>query len=157
MTHLLGFELRGQDVWLTVVKRNGRLGGTAREPLDGPMSEWWSTHPDEKVRAVRSLMDRASRDGLFTGASIASIGLTGESGLVLLDPDFAPIPPRTLPWEDLAEMKEAHPIDALRALIAREPRFARTIGVVLSTVDYIRFRLTGALATRDALLELASG
>ena len=142
---LLGIELGGETAQPTVVERDGSVSAEAREPLDGAVLEWWGTHPEERFRAVLALLEGACAEGKLEGGRIAGIGLTCEPGLVLLDRELEPI--RDVPWDDILEGGDRTPHDAIRLLGDVHPRWARHVGTVLSTLDFLRFRMTGALAT----------
>ncbi|MEE8142919.1 MAG: FGGY family carbohydrate kinase, partial [Planctomycetota bacterium] len=148
MSVLVGIELCGTEVVLTVVSRGAEILATVTEPLSEPMAAWWRCHPEERYRAVLSTLERAVGEGALRSDQVAGIGLSGETGLVLLDLEFKAIPPRSIPWEELfGEECSRSPVPALRVLAEKKPRLANRIGLVMSPIDYIRFRLTGALAT----------
>lgn len=148
MTVLLGLELTGEQVILTVVSRRGRLKASLSEPIDGPAIAWWQAHPDERLRAMLSLMERATHEGVLQAGGVAGIGITCDPGLVFLDREMKPIPARQMKWDEvLPDPAERTPARALRALAEARPRDVRRLGMVLSTLDYLRFKLTGALAS----------
>ncbi|MFQ5654987.1 MAG: FGGY family carbohydrate kinase [Planctomycetota bacterium] len=148
MAELLGIEIRGDQVLLTVVNRRAEPCAHLSEPLAETAGAWWLFHPDELLRGVRVALRRGVEEGVFRGEQIAGVGLVVEPGLVLLDPDLQAIPPRALPWQDvLEEGFSAPPVAALRLLLENDPRLAGHVGAVLSTLDYLRFQMTGALAT----------
>ena len=152
MSVLLGFELRGPELSLTVVNRRGEVDAFAIEPLATPLQDWWGAHPEEYHRAIRRILETSRREGHFIGADVAGIGLVGEPALVLLDRELRVIPPREI-WGESKEVPPS-PGALLRALAANgfpehgdTRRTLRSVGMVLSLVDYLRFRMTGALAT----------
>lgn len=148
MTVLLGIEFSGDEALLTVVDRRGAIEAWCNEPLTAPAGDWISIHPEERVRAVVQLLERGMREGLLHGGNIAGIGLAAEPGWVLLDHDLKALPARDLPWEAvLAELPDATPAQQLAKLAELDTSLSRKTRVVLSTLDYVRFRLTGALAT----------
>lgn len=145
MTALLGLEVSGVDAILTVVDRRGQVVSALRERLSAPAAQWWSTHPDERFRAVTALLDTALREGLLAGG-IAAVGLAATPGLVFLGPEFEVIAPRALPWGEVLDGVDPTNMAAvLEELTARAPQVAAKVGAVLSTLDFLRFRLTGAL------------
>lgn len=164
MTILLGVELSGSEATLTLVDRQATVLEVLHERLATPASEWWTTHPDERYRAVVSLLESAMREGLLAGG-VAGIGLAADPGIVLLSPELKAIAPRTMPWtEILGEGDRSCPRTVIRALAGEvgepestdsesgsdRPSYAPKIGAVLSTLDYLRFQLTGALATHTS-------
>ncbi|MEM7164601.1 MAG: FGGY family carbohydrate kinase [Planctomycetota bacterium] len=148
MTVLLGIELAGDEALLSVVDRRGAMEAWCNEPLTAPAGDWTAIHPEERVRAVVQLLERGMREGLLHGGNIAGIGLAAEPGWVFLDHELKAIPPRDLQWPDvLAAIPDATPAAQLAALVEKDPTLPRKVRVVFSTLDYLRFRLTGALAT----------
>lgn len=151
MSVLLGLELVGREAILTVVNRDAEIEGVLVEPLSSSVSEWWLTHPDERWRALLSLLDTAMSSGLLEGGAVAGIGLAAEPALVLLDRELSPIPPREIKWESLLEPGATlGPAAALRLLAAERAGTVRKTGAVLSLLDYLRFRFTGALASHES-------
>ncbi len=148
MSILLGVELAGAEVRLVVVDRRATVLSHREEPLATPVLRWWETHPEERYRAVLGLISQAIRDGVFRPPDVAGIGITSEPALVLLDPDLLPVPPRDLPWEERdPEEHLGDPWGALASLYGESPRALARIGSVLDLTAFIRFRLTGALAS----------
>ncbi len=150
---LLGLEIGGDSALLTLVTREGRIAGSLREPLRDPAREWWRGHPEQHVRAALRLVERAGDEGLFLGAEVAGIGLAAEPGLVFLDHEYGVVPPESLPFGAGAGVggeAGASPREALRRLPSEAPELTRRAAVVLSTLDFLRFRMTGALGTHAA-------
>ena len=148
MSVLLGVELAGAEVRLVIVDRKATVLSQREEPLATPVLRWWETHPEERFRAVLGLISQAIRDGGFRPPDVAGIGITSEPALVLLDPDLAAVPPRDLPWaEHDPEKFLGNPWGALASLYGESPRELARIGSVLDLNAFIRFRLTGALAS----------
>ncbi|MGE3964854.1 MAG: FGGY family carbohydrate kinase [Planctomycetota bacterium] len=147
MAALLGLEVSGVDAILTVVDRQGHLLCALRERLSAPAAQWWTTHPEERFRAITSLLDTALREGLLAGG-VAAIGVCATPGLVLLGPEFEVIAPRDLPWSEALDGCDADDLGRVLAQLAgHAPSAVAKVGAVLSTLDFIRFRLTGALGT----------
>ena len=148
MSLLLGIELSRSQVVLTVVDRSSDVINSITEQISEPVANWWRCHPDEWLRGVLAALERAVGEGLIAGEKVAAIGLSAEPGLVLLDADLKPLPPRDLSWEEiLGTDMESSPYSALRALARERPRTAARVGVILGPLDYLRFRMTGSLAT----------
>ncbi|MFN0057040.1 MAG: hypothetical protein ACKVX7_01160 [Planctomycetota bacterium] len=158
MTLLLGVEFRASCLHLTLIDRRGEWLGDWSEPLAVPVDEWWGCHPEEYFRTLIAALDQRVRVGDLRPGRVAAIGLVADPGVVVLDRELAPIHPRELPWLDYSAAKLApngasptsKRIDlaaALRELPAREPRLRPRIGVVFSVLDYVRYRLCGALST----------
>lgn len=150
MSLLVGIALLGERAELTVVDRRGRRRAYRHERLSRAAERWWETHPAETLRIVLALLEGAVREGLLVGGEVAGVGLAGPPGLVVLDPDLEPISPRELPWEDLgaATLPLA---EMLPALATADPARFRKLGMVLAPLDYLRYGLTGALATTESL------
>ena len=154
MSRLLGIEFSGALAHLTVVDRQAKVIARRHEVLVSPTTEWWASHPDERIRAAMGLLSEAVADGLFRPADVAAIGLSSEPALALVDADLDPIPPRDLPWgkSDEADALDpnAHrgaPWTALEKLFRRDGRSMLRIGPILDLVGFLRFRLTGSLAS----------
>lgn len=123
---------------------------------------WW----DGAVGAIRDAIDAAAIDGF----QIEAVGLTGQMhGLVLLDSAGEVIRPALL-WNDQRTAQECDDLrnelgaerlialtgnDAMTGFTApkvawvrrHEPEHFDRIATILLPKDYVRFRLTGALAT----------
>jgi hypothetical protein len=146
---LVGIELLGDAARLVVVDRKAKVLLRREEQLSSPVREWWSVHPDERVRATLGLLSGAVAEGLLRPAEVAAIGITAEPALALLDADLTAIPPRDLPWGELDPAAfHGRPWDAVHALFSGSPRAAQQVGLILDLVGYLRYRLTGALATQ---------
>ncbi len=146
---LLGIELRGATARLTVVDRSGVVLAHTDELLDGDVGEWWRVHPEERYRGVLALLDKGLREGVLQGGQVAAVGLSCDPGLALLDRDLKAIPPRDIPWDELLGDEPRTAAVAMRNLGSGEGRWTRQIGGVLGVLDYLRFRMTGAIATHQ--------
>ncbi|MCI0651335.1 MAG: hypothetical protein L0Z55_05585 [Planctomycetes bacterium] len=157
VSRILGIEFRGSQATLTCVTRRGHVEYALSEPLATHAAHWWLVHPEERFRTFAGLVDRARGEGGLGGGEIAAVGLCADPGLVFLDRDLAVIPPRSLPRpvpEHEADAP-AHLRAALAAVIAHDARFREQLGAVLSTVDFLRYRLTGALASHASFAWVA--
>ena len=85
MSVLLGLELSGNNLILQAVDRRGVVLSVVREQVATSFDEDWRSHPDEKVRSVRALLQHALETGKIRPGSVAAIGVAGSSGLVLVD------------------------------------------------------------------------
>ena len=168
----LGIDIGTTNAKVVLIDSAARVIGTAsREyPVQYPQPGWAEQDPETWWSAVRELVrDVAERFG--SKSQILALGVSGQMhGLVALDRDHAVIRPAML-WND----QRAHP--QCRAIVERcggldgllrftnngmlagytapkilwlcehEPKAFARIHHVLLPKDYIRFRLTGDLAT----------
>jgi len=145
---LLGIELAGEFAGLTILDRRARVVAQIEEPLVGSSATWYRVHPEERVRAVFHLIGRAVEEGILRPAEVAGIGICADPGLVLIDNDWQPVPPRAVGWSDIeAEEVGELPVNLLERTLKDRPELARELAVVFDTLDYLRYRLTGAVAT----------
>jgi sugar (pentulose or hexulose) kinase len=146
---LLGLELSGNTLTLQAVDRRGSVLAVIREQLASSFDEDWLSHPDEKVRSVRALLQHALEEGKIRPGSVAAIGVAGTSGLVLVDAEMEPVPPRAIGWTE-----ESPPASILHERIPTTlsgyPGLTRSLVSVLDVQDWLRYRWTGALATTTA-------
>ena len=143
---LLGLELSGNTLSLQAVDRKGTVLAVIEEQVSASFTEDWRTHPDEKVRAVRALLQHSLEQGKIRPGSIAAIGVACESGLVLVDAEMEPVPPRAIGWtEDQPPSQNLH--QRIPETLAAQPGLTRSLVAVLDVQDWLRYRWTGALAT----------
>ena len=173
MSVFLGIDVGTSGTKTLAVRGDGTVLATATAdyPLDSPKPGWSEQDPahwaDAAVSTVRELVD----GGKFDAADVKGIGLSGQMhGSVFLDADGAVVRPALL-WNDQRTAKQCEDITeaaggrgelirmvanpALTGFTApkilwlrdEEPdNFAR-LKYVLLPKDYVRYRLTGTLAT----------
>ena len=173
MSVFLGIDVGTSGTKTLAVRGDGTVlaTATANYPLDSPKPGWSEQDPahwaDAAVSTVRELVD----GGKFDAADVKGIGLSGQMhGSVFLDADGAVVRPALL-WNDQRTAKQCEDITeaaggrgelirmvanpALTGFTApkilwlrdEEPdNFAR-LKYVLLPKDYVRYRLTGTLAT----------
>ena len=146
MSMLLGIDLQGHSITLQGVDRRGQRIAYVEESVSVPFSSWWQVHPDERVRSVRALLLHAFQEGKMRPASIAAVGISCEPGLVLVDSEMEPVPPRALNWNQI-ESKHQQPGTVLRESLQQYPMVARNLITVMDLQDWLRYRWTGAVAT----------
>lgn len=148
MSNLLGIEIAGEYAGLTILDRRARVIAQLEEPVVGSSETWYRVHPEERVRAVFHLISRAVDDGILRPGEVAGIGICADPGLVLMDNDWQPVPPRAVGWSDVdGETAGGLPVELLARTLEERPGLAREIAVVFDTLDYLRYRLTGTVAT----------
>ncbi|HEX2235650.1 MAG TPA: xylulokinase [Actinomycetota bacterium] len=166
MTSLVGIDVGTSSVKAIAISREGRVRARAEEPLDlvVPRPGWAEQDPDDWWRATQAVLAR-----LDVG-DVAGIGLSGQMhGLVALDEHMDVLRPAIL-WNDGRTGEECREIErrvgaerlvaltgnaALAGFTApkllwlrnHEPDAFARISHVLLPKDYVRFRLTGELAT----------
>lgn len=172
MRYLLGLDLGTSSVRAAVVDPEGRLVGVAGEeyPIVAPQLGWAEQDPEAWVnaayRTVRSVLNQVG----ISGSEVLAVGLSGQMhGLVLVDENGMCLRPAII-WPDkrteaqrrqLAQklnQNELYQITGLPLATGflglsllwvkeHEPETYSRIRKVLLPKDYIRYRLTGQLAT----------
>ncbi len=143
---LLGIDLRGNSIALQGIDRRGQRLAYIEETVSTPFYRWWQVHPDERVRSVRALLLHALQEGKIRPASVAAVGISCEPGLVLVDSEMEPVPPRAMNWNEL-ETQTAASGQVLRETLGQYPALARNLITILDLQDWLRYRWTGAIAT----------
>lgn len=172
---LLGIDLSTTGAKALLIDPEGRVVSSATTPLNlsTPFPLWSEQEPHEWWEATVNSISRALADANVSGESVSAIGLTGQMhGLVVLDEDGHVIRPAIL-WNDqrcgaecddirarvsLERLVQITGNDALTGFTApkilwletHEPDVYRRIRHILLPKDYIRYKLTGALAMDKA-------
>src|SRR5215213_1693041 len=175
MTLLLGIDLSTTGAKALLIDEGGCVVSSATTPLtlSTPHPLWSEQHPQDWWSATASSISQALAAANVSGESVAAIGLTGQMhGLVLLDDQGHVLRPAIL-WNDQRCGVECDDIrarvnrerlvqitgnDALTGFTApkilwvekNEPEIYQRIRHVLLPKDYIRYKLTGALAMDKA-------
>ncbi len=175
MTLLLGIDLSTTGAKALLIDPEGRVISSATTPLSlsTPFPLWSEQEPHEWWEATANSIRQALADANVSGDSVAAIGLTGQMhGLVVLDQERHVLRPAIL-WNDqrcgaecdeirarvsLERLVQITGNDALTGFTApkilwletHEPDVYRRIRHVLLPKDYIRYKLTGALAMDKA-------
>ena len=172
MQHLLGVDVGTSGVKVVVIEPAGSVVASVTEeyPLSTPHPLWSEQHPADWWQATRRGLGRVVRESGIDPDSIAGLGLTGQMhGAVFLDQDDQVIRPAML-WNDGRTAAQCAEITArvgeerlLRIagnpaltgfqapkvlwLREHEPEAYRRLARLLLPKDYIRYQLTGELAT----------
>ena len=175
MTLLLGIDLSTTGAKALLIDDEGQVvsSATTSLSLSTPHALWSEQNPDDWWKATRDSIARAIDEAKVSSESIAAIGLTGQMhGLVLLDQEGHVLRPAIL-WNDQRCGAECDDIrervgrekllkitgnDVLTGFTApkilwvekHEPEIYRRIRHILLPKDYIRYKLTGALAMDKA-------
>jgi len=175
MQLLLGIDLSTTGAKALLIDRDGRVVSSATTPLNlsTPHPLWSEQDPHEWWTATTSSIAQALATANASGLDVAAIRLTGQMhGLVLLDDRGEVLRPAIL-WNDQrcgaecdeirvridrAELVQITGNDALTGFTApkilwverHEPEIHRRIRHILLPKDYIRYKLTGALAMDKA-------
>lgn len=175
MRYLLGIDVSTTASKALLIDERGAVAAVAATPHDvsTPRPLWSEQDPAGWWQATAASIRRALAEAGIDPAAVAGVGLTGQMhGLVLLDAAGAVLRPAIL-WND---QRAAHACDVIRERLGPErlvaltgndafagftaPKllwvrthepdvYARTAHVLLPK-DYVRFRLTGGLATDRA-------
>ena len=166
MAKLLGIDVGTSGARAVLIDENGKVlrQSTAEYPLHSPMPLWSEQDPDDWWKGVQHCIAQIGEK------SPDAIGLTGQMhGAVFLDKDQEIIRPAIL-WNDQRTAKECEEIDRLagrkrvRAITCNppltgfqapkilwlrnnEPESFRRLARVLLPKDYIRYKLSGEMAT----------
>lgn len=169
----LGLDIGTGGSRALLVDHTGRVHHAVTEPhheMQMPRPLWAEQHPDDWWRASQIAIRSVLREANIDGSAIAGIGLTGQMhGLVMLDDKGAVIRPALI-WCDQRSQKQ---VDAVNARVGaetvlrctanpmltgftapkllwvrdHEPENFAALRHILLPKDYIRFKLTGKLAT----------
>ncbi len=172
---VLGIDVSTTATKAVLVDEQGAVVaiGTAEYGFEQPHPLWTEQDPGLWWTAAVDAIGRALEMARIDGASVDAVGLTGQMhGLVVLDGDSEVLRPAIL-WNDqrtaaacdvirdrigARHLVEVTGNDALTGFTApklvwvrdTEPDVWRQIAHVLLPKDYLRFRLTGELATDKA-------
>jgi xylulokinase len=175
MKLLLGIDLSTTGAKALLVDPEGRVVGSATTPLSlsSPHPLWSEQEPREWWEATAQSIVQVLAEANVSGADVTAIGLTGQMhGLVVLDAEHQVLRPAIL-WNDqrcgaecdeirarvtLERLVQITGNDALTGFTApkilwletNEPEIYSRIRHVLLPKDYIRYKLTGALAMDKA-------
>jgi xylulokinase len=162
----LGIDIGTTGTKAIVLDRNGQILGRAEAnyPLSVPQPGWSEQEPEDWWTATRACMEQLEH------LDIEAIGLAGQMhGAVFLDAELRVIRPAIL-WNDqrtvheVAEIESVVGSDRIRALTLnppltgfqlpkllwlrhQEPNSYERLRHLLLPKDFVRLRLTGALAT----------
>ncbi|MEA2447212.1 MAG: xylulokinase, partial [Actinomycetota bacterium] len=166
MSALVGIDVGTTSVKAVAISEDGDLLASAEEPypMATPRPGWTEQNPADWALAAVAARERLGVD------HISGVGLSGQMhGLVVLDSDHEVLRPAIL-WNDQRTADQCREIEdkvGLERLIAltgnraltgftapkllwlqaNEPDIYRRIEHVMLPKDYVRFRLTGELAT----------
>ena len=172
MDTFIGIDLGTSSVRALALGGDGRLLGVqGREyPIREPRPGFAEQSPDEWWEATSDCLRRLLRTDGMAGARVRAVGLSGQMhGLVLLDGDGRPLRDAII-WPDTRtadicrEWSRTVGIEAIRSVTGlplatgfmapslswvkrNEPHVYRRAAHAILPKDYIRYRLTGALAT----------
>lgn len=175
MSYLLGIDVSTTATKALLIDDAGRVVAAASSGygFDAPQPLWSEQEPALWWEGAQRSIRQAMKDAGITGAEVRAIGLTGQMhGLVLLDDDGHVLRPAIL-WNDgrtgdeCDAIREALGRDRLLALTGNdaltgftlpkllwvkkhEPEYYERIAHVLLPKDFVRYRLTGAVATDRA-------
>lgn len=165
---LVGIDLGTSSVKVVVLTLDGSVLATSqvRYPVSRPRSGWAEQDPERWWTATC----RALADAQVDRAEVAAVGLSGQMhGLVAVDDHGVPVRPAII-WSDARSSAQVETWTRLLTPAAveattgmpiasgmlglsltwvrdAEPDVYDRIATVLSPKDYIRYRLTGVLAT----------
>jgi xylulokinase len=175
MRAFMGLDIGTSGVKAILVDEKGRLKGsvTVGLSLSTPKPGWAEQHPDDWWKATVSAIKQVIKRSKLKPSQIGGVGLSGQMhSSVFLDRAGKVIRPALL-WCDGRTTEECREIttlvgeDRLREWVSnpalegftlpkvlwlrkREPGAFRRLDKVILAKDYIRFRLTGALASEPS-------
>jgi len=172
MKTLLGIDIGTSSTKAVLIHLSGKLiAKSQREyPIDSPKPGWAEQHPETWWAAVRETVREVVSQGGADAQAIAGIGLSGQMhGTVLLNKDKCLLRPAII-WADRRSRRQCEAVldrlgkaklrefagnslspgfmaATLLWLKENEPETFSRIATVFLPKDYIRFMLTGELAT----------
>lgn len=170
--YLLGIDVGTSGLKVLLVDENGSQAAEATEqyPIHSPYPSWFEQDPDDWWNATVKATKRMLTESGIDPGQIAGIGLTGQyHGLVILDKDHQVLR-RSILWNDQRTAKQSAAIvqkvgeEKLLRIAAtsgapyftacklqwvrdNEPDVYGKVATMMLPKDYIRFKLTGELAT----------
>ena len=172
MGHLIGIDVGTTGAKTILIDENGDLKASSFKeyPLHTPYPKWAEQDPEDwwkaTVESIREVMDRSGVDP----EDVKGLGLSGQMhGLVLVDRDHNVLRPAIL-WcdvrtteqcgyirekvgmEDLVRITCNQPLEGFTApkviwVRQNEPQIFEKAYKMMLPKDYVRFRLTGEIAT----------
>lgn len=172
MPCLLGIDIGTSCAKAVLVDPDGRILGVAAEsyPIDQPQPGWAEQDPEAWWQAACTAVRGALAEAAAAPAEVAGIGLAGQMhGTVLVDRTGQPTRPAII-WPDRRARREVEQAIAavglgrlghlaanrpatgfaassLLWLLAHEPEALAAADRLILPKDYVRFKLTGRLAT----------
>ena len=170
--YVIGIDIGTSGCKTLIIDKGGKIAARALEeyPLSTPHPGWSEQDPEHWWQAVKTTL-RKALEGFDHPEAIKGIGLSGQMhGLVALDGEGTVLRPAIL-WNDQRTERQCQEIhdtvgglDELLKLTNNrmlpgytggkilwirdnEPHLYEKFQVVLNPKDYIRYRLTGELAT----------
>ena len=171
--YTVGIDVGTSGCKSILIDNEGNVAGSALEeyPLLTPRPGWAEQNPADWWQAARTGLQRLLRETRIPGSAIKSLGLSGQMhGLVALSKDFQVLRPAIL-WNDQRTEPQCQHIHELAGGIPalleltnnrmlpgytggkilwmreNEPELYRELRFILNPKDYIRYLLTGELAT----------
>ncbi|WP_104399744.1 xylulokinase [Vibrio penaeicida] len=170
MAHYLGIDIGTSSVKSLLMDENGQVVDSTSEsyPASTPHPLWSEQEPDLWWDATLRTMQDLKSQYPAPFSDIKCIGLSGQMhGAVMLNESFEPVRPAIL-WNDgrshldAAAMNEENPdlgmiagvpvmsgftAPKLRWMAENEPEVLKSVRYLMLPKDYVRFKLTGTLAT----------
>ncbi|MEI7615737.1 MAG: xylulokinase [Actinomycetota bacterium] len=170
---ILGIDIGTSACKSIIVDNEGNLLASATEeyPLYTPFPGWAEQNPSDWWNATINTMKKAIQESNISPASIKCVGLSGQMhGLVALDKNHEVIRPAFL-WNDQRTLKQCLKIIEIAGgesqllnytnntmlpgytggkilwLKEEEPQNYEKSKIFLNPKDYIRYRMTGEIAT----------
>lgn len=172
MKYLIGIDVGTTGTKTILIDEKGNLISSALEeyPLNTPKPKWAEQDPEDWWKATVSSIKKVIKDSKISPENISGLGLSGQMhGLVLIDKDYNVLRPAIL-WCDVRTTEQCHYITekvgkdllvkstcnpALEGFTApkliwvrdNEPKIYDKAYKMLLPKDYVRFRLTGEIAS----------
>lgn len=182
MGYVLGIDKGTSMVKSVVFDATGRACGRAERRVEvlAPRPGWHEEDPEASWRTCAGTIRRALEDAGVDGAQVQGVGIAGHmGGAWVLDGDGKPVR-NAICWPDeraaglLSDLERAEVLGEAFAisgnglmpgitllllawLSKHEPQVSKDAHVVLSAKDYLRFRLTGVLATDSSDVSFVPG
>jgi len=172
MRTLLGIDIGTSSTKAVLIDLSGKLLASSQSEyqIDSPHPGWAEQHPETWWAAVKQTVNAVLSQSEATPREIAGIGLSGQMhGTVLLDKNTSLLRPAVI-WADRRSRKQCAAVrellgeERMRELAGNslspgfmaatllwlkenEPGAFSRVATIFLPKDYIRFKLTGQLAT----------
>ena len=172
MAYLIGVDVGTTGAKTILVDEMGRLHASALEsyPLHTPQPKWAEQNPEDWWQATVKSIRVVLAESKISPDTIKGLGLSGQMhGLVLMDSEHCVLRPAIL-WCDVRTTQQCHYINktvgvdllvqrtcnpALEGFTApkviwvrdNEPDILKKTATMCLPKDYVRFRMTGEIAT----------
>lgn len=172
MNYLIGIDVGTSSSKAIIIDESGCLVAEASSqyPISSPQPDWAEQNPEWWWEAVKKAIEKALNCSKIDPKEVSAVGLSGQMhGTILLDRNSKPLRPAVI-WADKRSQAQCREIyekigtekfldvtcnrampgfmaSSLLWIKENEPAVFEKASTILLPKDYIRFKLTGSLAT----------